>query len=40
VYLTRAAAEPSRIALVDATQSVDAIGACILAELKVRAWIS
>ena len=40
VYLARAAAEPSRIALVDATQSVDAVGACILAELKVRAWIS
>jgi dTMP kinase len=40
VYLTRAAAEPRRIALVDATQSVDAVGACILAELKARAWIS
>jgi dTMP kinase len=40
VYLTRAAAEPNRIALIDATQSVDEVSACILAELKVRAWIS
>jgi dTMP kinase len=40
VYLTRAAAEPNRIALIDATQSVDQVSACILAELKVRSWIS
>jgi dTMP kinase len=40
VYLTRAAAEPNRIALIDATQTVDAVSECILAELKVRAWIS
>jgi len=39
-YLTRAAAEPGRIALVDATQSVDEIGARILGVLKERAWIS
>jgi dTMP kinase len=40
VYLARAAAEPNRIALIDATQSVDDVSACILAELKVRSWIS
>jgi dTMP kinase len=40
VYLTRAAAEPNRIALVDATQTVEAVSSCILAELKARAWIS
>jgi dTMP kinase len=39
-YLARAAAEPQRIALVDATQSIDAVGARILDELKARAWIS
>lgn len=39
-YLARAAAEPNRIALVDATQSVDEVGAHILGQLKVRAWIS
>lgn len=40
VYLARAAAEPNRIALIDATQSVDEVSACILAELKARSWIS
>jgi dTMP kinase len=40
VYLERAAAEPNRIALIDAMQSVDEVSAHILAELKVRAWIS
>ena len=40
VYLARAADEPNRIALIDATQSVDEVSACILAELKVRSWIS
>jgi dTMP kinase len=40
VYLSRAAAEPERIALVDATQSVDEVGARILEQLRVRAWIS
>jgi dTMP kinase len=40
MYLARAAAEPNRIALVDAMQSVDEVSARILAELKERAWIS
>jgi dTMP kinase len=40
VYLERAAAEPNRIALIDAMQSVDEVSTRILAELKVRAWIS
>jgi dTMP kinase len=40
VYLTRAAAEPNRITLIDATQTVEAVSESILAELKVRAWIS
>jgi dTMP kinase len=39
-YLARAAAEPDRIALVDATQLIDEVGARILETLKVRAWIS
>lgn len=39
-YLARAAAEPNRIALVDATQSVDEVSARILGQLKVRSWIS
>jgi dTMP kinase len=39
-YLTRAAAEPERIAIVDAAQSVDAVSARILELLKVRSWIS
>jgi dTMP kinase len=39
-YLARATAEPDRIAIVDATQAVEAIGARILDELKARAWIS
>jgi dTMP kinase len=39
-YLDRAAAEPNRIVLVDATQSVDAVSARILGQLKVRSWIS
>src|SRR5450755_4219633 len=38
VYLARADAEPNRIALIDAMQSVDEVSACILAEFKVRAW--
>lgn len=40
VYLARAAAEPERIALVDATQGVDEVSARILGQLKVRSWIS
>jgi dTMP kinase len=40
VYRARAAAEPQRIAIVDATRSVDEVGAHILEQLKVRSWIS
>jgi dTMP kinase len=40
VYRARAAAEPRRIAVVDAAQPIDEVGACILAELKARSWIS
>ena len=40
VYRARAAAEPDRIALIDATRPVDEVGARILGELKVRSWIS
>jgi len=40
VYLARAAAEPDRIALVDAVQSVDDVSAHILEQLKLRSWIS
>ena len=40
VYLARAAAEPGRIALVDAAPGVDEVSARILDELKVRSWIS
>ena len=40
VYLARAAAEPARIAVIDATQSVDAVAAGILALLEARSWIS
>jgi len=40
VYLARAAAEPDRIASVDASQSVDAVAARILALLGERSWIS
>ena len=40
VYLARAAADPGRIALVDAALTVDEVSARILDELKVRSWIS
>jgi dTMP kinase len=40
VYRTRAAAEPDRIAVIDATRPVDEVGARILEQLKVRSWIS
>jgi dTMP kinase len=40
VYHARAAAEPQRIAVVDATQPIEAVGSRILAELKARTWIS
>jgi dTMP kinase len=39
-YLARAAAEPNRIAVVDAAQSVEEVGARILEQLKARSWIS
>jgi dTMP kinase len=40
VYLARAAAEPKRIASVDAGQSADAVAARILELLEERSWIS
>jgi dTMP kinase len=40
VYRARAAAEPDRIAIIDATGSIDEVGARILQQLKVRSWIS
>ena len=39
-YLARAAAEPQRIAVIDAAQSADAVAARILALLQERSWIS
>lgn len=40
VYLARAAAEPDRIAVIDARQSADHIAARILALLAANSWIS
>ena len=40
VYRARAAAEPNRIVVVDATQAVEEVGARILEHLKARSWIS
>jgi dTMP kinase len=40
VYLERAAAEPGRIAVIDAGQSVDEVAARILGLLEARSWIS
>jgi dTMP kinase len=40
VYCARAAAEPDRIVVVDATQPVEEVGARILEHLKARSWIS
>ena len=40
VYLARAAAEPNRIAVVDAAQPVEEVSARILELLKARSWIS
>jgi dTMP kinase len=40
VYLARAAAEPDRIAVLDATLPADAIGERIVALLEARTWIS
>ncbi|HEY2677268.1 MAG TPA: dTMP kinase [Steroidobacteraceae bacterium] len=39
-YLARAAAEPQRIAVIDAGLSVDEVSAQILNRLKARSWIS
>jgi dTMP kinase len=39
-YLARAAAEPGRIAVVDASQSVDRVALQILGLLEARSWIS
>jgi dTMP kinase len=40
VYRERAALEPNRIVVVDATQPAEEVGALILGHLKARAWIS
>jgi dTMP kinase len=40
VYVARAAADPARITVVDATQPIEAVGARILDALKGRSWIS
>jgi dTMP kinase len=40
VYLARAAAEPERIAVIDAEQAIDDVGAAVLAKLEARSWIS
>jgi len=40
LYRARAAAEPGRFAIVDATQSVDEVGTQILEQLRARSWIS
>jgi dTMP kinase len=40
VYRARAAREPDRIVVVDATQPVEEVGACVLEHLKARSWIS
>jgi dTMP kinase len=40
VYHARAAAEPERIAVIDATRTIDEVGERILAQLKARSWIS
>lgn len=40
VYLSRAAAEPNRIAVIDASQSADLVAARILQLLEARSWIS
>jgi dTMP kinase len=40
VYLERAAAEPDRIAVIDARRSVDEVAARIVGLLEARSWIS
>jgi dTMP kinase len=39
-YLARAAAEPARIAVIDASQTVNEVAAQVLAVLEARSWIS
>jgi dTMP kinase len=39
-YCARAAAEPQRIAVIDATRNVDEVSAAIVEQLKARSWIS
>jgi len=39
-YLARAAAEPERIAVIDASQSFDRVAAQIVTLLEARSWIS
>ena len=39
-YRTRAAAEPNRIAVIDAGRSADRVAADIIQELEARSWIS
>jgi dTMP kinase len=39
-YCARAAADPARIALIDAGQSADRVAAGIIDELRARSWIS
>jgi dTMP kinase len=40
VYCARAAAEPARFAVLDATRPIEEVGENILQQLKVRSWIS
>jgi dTMP kinase len=40
VYRARAADEPKRISVINAAQPIDGVSAAILAELRVRSWIS
>jgi dTMP kinase len=40
VYRERAAAEPKRFAVIDASQPIEAVGAAVLAALEERKWIS
>jgi dTMP kinase len=39
-YRSRAAAEPQRISVIDASQSADRVAADIIGELEARSWIS
>jgi dTMP kinase len=39
-YLARAAAEPARIAVIDATRSEEEVARAIIGELEARSWIS